>query len=81
MPTETNPNLPIRPIRTDETLSPQQQREVKAAMTRLGLSQKEAAREYQLSYDNLRKMTSGQLVVWTDYARAFRDLISRADLT
>jgi hypothetical protein len=61
-------------------LSDREQREVRAALERLGLTRKEVADEEALSYGNLCKTIQGKLPAWPKYAAVLNDLIDRADL-
>jgi len=61
-------------------LSDREQREVRAALERLGLTRKEVADEEALSYGNLCKIIQGNVPAWPKYAAVLNDLIDRADL-
>lgn len=61
-----------------ETLSETDQRRAKAALELLGLTQKEAAEEYDLSERNFHRIVNGRLPCWPSYRTAIDDLIDRA---
>lgn len=63
-----------------EILPEQDQRRAKAALELLGLTQDEAAAEYELSASNFHKVINGKLPCWPKYRAAITDLITRAGL-
>ena len=75
------PEMESQPITAGELLTEQQARDIRAALARLGTTQKAFAEEVDISRSGMRQVLSRRRTCYPRYAPLFNDLLEEAGFT